>query len=107
EAISDDAATVAHHVRYHGDEARRHFREVDIGVPDRRCDRLGDFDDIDDAHYVFLPRVCCLPPARGRPWPCRKRRHQDCSWIILKAGFGSGPMLFPELVMLIRHYQWN
>jgi len=27
--------------------------------------------------------------------------------IILKAGFGSRPMLFPELVMLIRHYQWN
>jgi hypothetical protein len=24
-----------------------------------------------------------------------------------KAGFGSRPMLLPELVMLIRHYQWN
>jgi hypothetical protein len=56
ETVADHAAAIAHHIRHHRDQARRHFRKIDIGVADRRSDRLGDFGDVDDAHGVSLGR---------------------------------------------------
>jgi hypothetical protein len=49
EAVADHAPAVAHGVGNDGDQARRHLGEVDIGVADRRGDRLCDFADVDDA----------------------------------------------------------
>jgi hypothetical protein len=50
EAVADDAPPVAHDVRDDRHEARGHLREIDVGVPDRRGDRLGDLANVDDAH---------------------------------------------------------
>ena len=40
EAVADDRLAVAHDVGDHGDEARGHLAEIDVGVADRRGDRL-------------------------------------------------------------------
>src|SRR4051794_4633685 len=55
-AVADDALAVAHDVGDDGNEARRHLGEIDIGVADRRRDRLRDLADVDDAdgHVVGL-----------------------------------------------------
>ena len=50
EAVADDRPAVAHHVGDDRHKARGHLREVDVGVADRRGDRLGDLADVDDAH---------------------------------------------------------
>ena len=49
EAVADHRPAVAHRVGDDGDQARRHLGEIDIGVADRRGDRLCDFADVDDA----------------------------------------------------------
>jgi hypothetical protein len=56
EAVADHPLAVADGIGDDGDEARRHLGEVDIGVTDRRGDRLCDFADVDDAdgHGVWL-----------------------------------------------------
>jgi hypothetical protein len=55
-AVADHTLAVAHGVGDDGNQARRHFGEVDIGVADRRGDRFCDFADVDDAdgHGVAL-----------------------------------------------------
>src|SRR6267143_5239024 len=56
ETIADHRLAVAHGIGDDGDEARRHLREIDIGVADGRRDRFGDFADVDDTdgHGVWL-----------------------------------------------------
>ena len=101
EAVADDATPVANHVGHHGNQARGHLREVDIGVADRRCDRLGDFADVDDAHgnsldVMLLARVTrdlafsgnAIPlDAAVWPMPRSVRRHassasvMDLDWL--------------------------
>ena len=54
EAVADDAPAVAHDIGDDGDEARGHLREIDVGVADRRGDRLGDLANVDDAHVGSL-----------------------------------------------------
>src|SRR5690606_25702499 len=41
EAVADDAATVAHDVGDHGDQAQRHPAEVDVRIADGRADGKG------------------------------------------------------------------
>jgi hypothetical protein len=65
EAVANDATPVAHDIRHDSDEARRHLRKVDVGVPDRRGDRLGDFNDIDNSHGLFLPCGSDVRPPRS------------------------------------------
>ena len=49
EAVSDHALAVAHDIGDDGNEARRHLREIDIGVANGRGDRLCNLSDIDNA----------------------------------------------------------
>jgi hypothetical protein len=48
EAISDHALAVAHDIGDDGNQARRHFSEIDIGIADGRRDRFCDLADVDD-----------------------------------------------------------
>ena len=59
EAVADHRLAVAHHVGDDGDQARRHLREIDIGVADGRGDRFCHFADVDDAygHGFGFPRM--------------------------------------------------
>ena len=66
EAVADDALAVALDVGDDGDEARRHLGEVDIGVADRRSDRLGDFGDIENANGHGLRCDCDAAAASKR-----------------------------------------
>ena len=50
-----NAPAIAFHIGHHGDEARGHFREVDVCVADRRIDRLGDFPNVRDAKGHPVP----------------------------------------------------
>jgi len=49
EAVADHRLAVAHDIGDDGEEAGRHLRKIDIGVADRRRDRLCDFADVDNA----------------------------------------------------------
>ena len=49
EAIAHHALAVAKRIGDDGHQAGRHFGEVDVGIAYRRCNRLGDFTNIDDA----------------------------------------------------------
>jgi len=59
EAVADDAPPVAHDIGDDRHEARGHLREIDVGVTDRRGDRLGDLANVDDAHVgvSLMPRT--------------------------------------------------
>jgi hypothetical protein len=64
EAVADDPATIAFDIGHDCDEARGHFGEVDIGVSDGGCDRLGDLADLDNAHDALLDLVYALNEIR-------------------------------------------
>src|SRR5438270_671605 len=49
ETVTDDWLALANDIGDDGDEARRHFGEIDIGVADRGGDRFCNFADLDDA----------------------------------------------------------
>ena len=50
EAVADHATAVLDDIGDHGDQAQRHFREIDVGVADVRLDRLGFFADVENFH---------------------------------------------------------
>jgi hypothetical protein len=70
EAVADDPAAVAELVGDDGNQARRHLGEVDVGVADRRGDRLGDLADVYDSHG----RAFGLAAACSRFGSCRQGR---------------------------------
>ena len=49
EAVANHATAVALDIGHDCHKTRRHLREVDVRVADGRCNRLGDFANIDDA----------------------------------------------------------
>ena len=51
EPVADHAPSVALDVGHHGDKARCHLREIDVGVADRRADRLRDLAHVGDAYW--------------------------------------------------------
>ncbi len=57
EAVANHAPPVSHDIGDDGHQARRHLAEVDIGVADRRRDRLRHFADIDDTHGSLPVRI--------------------------------------------------
>jgi hypothetical protein len=61
EAVADHLAPVAHLVGDDGDEAGRHLGKIDVGVADRRGDRLGNLADIKDAHGAFQSWDAAVP----------------------------------------------
>ena len=67
EAVPDHPSAIAHGIGDDRDEACRHLAEIDIGVADRRRDRLYDFPDVDDTdrHGVWLSQM--LNIARSCP----------------------------------------
>src|SRR5262249_10038375 len=59
EAVADNPFAVTFYVGDDRDQARRHLAEIDVGVADRRRDRLGDFGDVHDSngHDVSYVRL--------------------------------------------------
>ena len=50
EAVTNDGLAIAHHIGDDRDQAQRHLTEVDVGVADRRFNRAGRFEYVDDFH---------------------------------------------------------
>jgi hypothetical protein len=50
EAVTHHGLAVAHDIGNDGDKARRHLREIDVGVSNWRGDRLRNFADVEDTN---------------------------------------------------------